>query len=189
MLPGSTGRFYKGDDVHNHSAHGYYITRMEKGVRFAWYCCYMLTRIQQYWAKTAIHEIREFNLVAFHIKDYLSDEASKIDVRVWCKNSKTTCTWYSLYMLQQVTAEVQPRLAAQVNTAVSLDRTRMVNITLSHHFFCSWYVWQSTFHTPVVEEVAGPRDIFQAVLTAIFPSAVLQHLFECLPQSLPDITY
>ena len=28
-------------------------------------------------------------------------------------------------MLQQVTAEVQPRLAAQVNTAVSLDRTRM----------------------------------------------------------------
>ena len=39
-------------------------------------------------------------------------------------------------MLQQVTAaEVQPRLAAQVNTAVSLDRTRMVNITFfSHHF-------------------------------------------------------
>ena len=26
-------------------------------------------------------------------------------------------------MLQQVTAEVQPRLAAQVNTAISLDRT------------------------------------------------------------------
>ena len=29
-------------------------------------------------------------------------------------------------MLQQVTAEVQPRLAAQVNSAVSLDRTRIV---------------------------------------------------------------
>ena len=37
-------------------------------------------------------------------------------------------------MLQQLTAEVQPRLAAKVNSAVSLDRTRMVNITLSHHF-------------------------------------------------------
>ena len=95
-------------------------------------------------------------------------------------------------MLQQVTAEVQPRLAAQANTAVSLDRTRMVNIIFSHHFFCSWYilgVWQSTFHTPVVEEVAGPRDICQAVLTAILPSGALQQLFECLPQSLPDITY
>ena len=45
------------------------------------------------------------------------------------------------------------------------------------------YVWQSTFHTPVVE-LAGPRDICQAVLTAMFPSGVLQQLFECLPQSL-----
>ena len=134
VLPGSTGRLYKDDRVHNHAAHGYYTTRMEGGVRFAWYCCYMLTWIQQKWAKTAIHIIREFNLVTFQMKDYLSDEASKIDVRVWCKNSKTTCTWYSLYMLQQVTAEVQPRLAAQVNTAVSLDRTRMVSITFSHHF-------------------------------------------------------
>ena len=40
----------------------------------------------------------------------------------------------------------------------------------------------------MVEEVAGPPDICQAVLTAIFPSGVLQELFECLPQSLPDIT-
>ena len=48
-------------------------------------------------------------------------------------------------------------------------------------------MWQSTSHTPVVEEVAGPRDICKAVLTAIFPSGVLQQLFECLPQSLPDI--
>ena len=30
----------------------------------------------------------------------------------------------------------------------------------------------------MVEEVAGPRDICQAVLTAIFPSGVLQQLFE-----------
>ena len=41
-------------------------------------------------------------------------------------------------------------------------------------------------HTCVVEEVAGPRDICQAVLTAIFPSGVLPHLFERLPQSLPE---
>ena len=50
-------------------------------------------------------------------------------------------------------------------------------------------IWQSTFHTPVVEEVAGPRDICQRVLTARFPSGILQQLFECLPQSPPDITY
>ena len=51
-------------------------------------------------------------------------------------------------MLQQVTAEVQPRLAAQVNSAVSPDRMRMVYVTFSHQFFCHWYarVWQSTFH-------------------------------------------
>ena len=49
-------------------------------------------------------------------------------------------------------------------------------------------IWQSTSHTPV-EEVAGPDDVCQAVLIAILPSGVLQQLFECLPQSLPDITY
>ena len=96
VLPWSTGRFYKDDVAHNHSAHGYYITRMEGGVRYAWYCCYMLKRIKQNWAKTAIHILRELDLVTFHKKDYLSDEASKIDVRLWCKNSKTTGTWYSL---------------------------------------------------------------------------------------------
>ena len=48
-------------------------------------------------------------------------------------------------MLQQVTAEVQPRLVAQVNSAVSLDRTCMVNITFSRHFFSSW--WYMTKHT------------------------------------------
>ena len=30
MLPGSTGRFYKDDVVHNHCAHRYYITRIER---------------------------------------------------------------------------------------------------------------------------------------------------------------
>ena len=39
-----------------------------------------------------------------------------------------------------------------------------------------------TFHTLVAEEVAGPRDICQTVLTAIFPSGVLQQLFACLTQ-------
>ena len=51
VLPGSTGRFYKDDVVHNHSAHGCYITRMEGGARYAWYWCYMLNRIKQNWAK------------------------------------------------------------------------------------------------------------------------------------------
>ena len=37
----------------------------------------------------------------------------------------------------QQAAEVQPRLAAQVNNVVSLDRTRMVNVAFSHRFFCS----------------------------------------------------
>ena len=32
-------------------------------------------------------------------------------------------------------------------------------------------------------KVPGPRDICQAVLTAILPSGVLQQLFECLPQN------
>ena len=50
-------------------------------------------------------------------------------------------------------------------------------------------IWQNTFHTPVVEEVAGPRDICQAVLTSIFPNGILQQLIECIPQSLPDMTY
>ena len=93
-------------------------------------------------------------------------------------------------MLQQVTAEVQPRLAAQVNNAVSLDSTCVYG---NYHILSSLLllltVLQSISHTPVVEEVAGPRDICQAVLIAIFPSGVLQQLFECLPQSLPDITH
>ena len=59
-------------------------------------------------------------------------------------------------MLQQVEAEVQPRLAAQVNTAVSLDRTRMVNTW--YHILSSLLLLltyfevydKSTFHTHVV---------------------------------------
>ena len=42
VLPGWTGRFYKGDAVHNHSAHAYHIIRIEEGAIYAWYCCYML---------------------------------------------------------------------------------------------------------------------------------------------------
>ena len=82
--PGSTGRFYKDDAVHDYSAHRYYITRMAGGVRYAWYCCYMFNRIKQNWAKTVIHILRELDQITFHIKDYLSDEASKSDVRIWC---------------------------------------------------------------------------------------------------------
>ena len=88
VLPGSTGRFYEDDVVHSHSAHGYYITRMEGGVRYAWYCLHVKQN-KKNWAKTAIHILRELDLVTFHTKDYLSDEASKIDVRIWWyKNSK-----------------------------------------------------------------------------------------------------
>ena len=93
-------------------------------------------------------------------------------------------------MLQQVTAEVQPRLAAPVSSAISLDRTRWWK---SHYLITSYSALldtgQSAFHTPVVEDVAGPRDICQSVLTVRFPSGVLQQLLECVPQSLPDITY
>ena len=135
VLPGSTGRFYKDDVVHNHSAHGYCITRIEGGVRYSW-CWYMLNRTKQNWAKTAVHMIRELDLVTFHMEDNLSDGTRKVDVRTY-DNVKTTGAWYSLWMLQQVTEDVQPMLAAQVNSAVSLDRTCMVNTTFSHHFFCS----------------------------------------------------
>ena len=81
MLPGSTGRFYKDerDVVHNHSTHGSYITRIEGGVRYEWYC-YVLKRTIQNWAKTAIHVILELDLVTFHMKFNLSDGTSKIDV-------------------------------------------------------------------------------------------------------------
>ena len=67
-----------------------------------------------------------------------------------------------------------PGLGAQVNGAVSLDRTRLVNTTFSHDF--SW-LWQRTLHILVVE-VAGPRDICQAIFTARFPIGVLHQLFE-----------
>ena len=57
--PGSTGRFYKDDVVHNHSAYGYYITRMEGGVIYAWYCCYML---KIYWNTTCIWYVEVYEL-------------------------------------------------------------------------------------------------------------------------------
>ena len=90
VLPGSTGRFYKDDVVHNHSAHGYYITRMEGGVRYAWYCCYMLNRIKQNWAKIAIHITRELDLVTFHMKDYF----------FFIKNWKTSAVSTTMWMVE-----------------------------------------------------------------------------------------
>ena len=67
------------DAVHDHSAHGYYITRMEVGVRYSCYC-YILNIIKHQ-AKTVIHIVRELDLVTFHMKDNLSDVTSKINVR------------------------------------------------------------------------------------------------------------
>ena len=134
VLPGSTGRFYKDDVVHNHSAHGYYTTRMEGGVRYAWHC-YMLKQIKVKLSKNAIHIIQELDLVNFTWKTiWVMGRANRCTY-----DNKTTGAWYFLQLLQQVTAEVQPRLAAQVNSAVSLDKTCMLNITFSRHvFFCSW---------------------------------------------------
>ena len=43
-----------------------------------------------------------------------------------------TCTYYSLQIMQQVTAKVQPRVAVQVNGTVSIDGPSLVNITFSH---------------------------------------------------------
>ena len=88
-------------------------------------------------------------------------------------------------MLHQVTAEVESRLATQVN--VLTERVWWISHSLIT--FSALDIWQNTFHTSVVDEVAGPRDTGEAVLTSRFPSGVLQQLFECLPQSLPDITY
>ena len=120
VLPGSTGQFYKDDVVHNHSAHAYYITRMEGRVRYAWYCCYMLNRIKQNWSKTAINMMRELDLVTFHMKYYLSDEASKIDVRIWWwKTDDNGNAMYQSYLsklLKKGTDWRYARTAAMGNT-------------------------------------------------------------------------
>ena len=188
MLTGSRGRFYEDDVVHNHSVHRYYITRMEGGVRYAWYCCYMLNRILQNWAKHAIHIIRELDMVTFRTKDSLSDDGtSKIDVRMIMQQLQvrgTLCKFCSRSQ-QRPNPGLRLRLTALL---VLIKRVWWI----SHSLITSSArdnIWQGTSHTPVVEEVAGPRDICQVVLTAIFPSGVLQQLFECLPRSLPGITY
>ena len=85
----------------------------------------------------------------------LSDGTSKIRCTYVNNNVKTTGTWNSLYMLQQVTAGPAQAL---VNSAVSLHRTRTVNITFSRLFFCSRYMTKH-ISPPVVEEVRCPRDI------------------------------
>ena len=45
------------------------------------------------------------------------------------------------------------------------------------------------FTNPSQYKKLQTRAIFVKQYSAIFPSGVLQQLFECLPQSLPDITY
>ena len=83
VLPGSTGRFFKDDVVHDHSAHGYYISRIEGGIR---YICMILFHVKQnkrkLIKKSTINIVRELDLVTFHVKDKLSDGTSKIDVRM-----------------------------------------------------------------------------------------------------------
>ena len=91
-------------------------------------------------------------LVIFHTNDSLGDGTSEIDVRIY-DNVKSTGAWHSLQMMQQVTADVQPGLTAQVNGAVSLHRTCMVNVTFCHHFFCSW-----TCMTNYISHTCGRRS-------------------------------
>ena len=184
VLPGSTGRFYKDDVVHNHSVHGYYITRLEGGVRYAWYHCHMLNRIKQNWAKTAIHIIRELDLVTFHTKDCLSDKASK------------SMYVYDDFKSQNLQVRGTPckccsRSQQRSRPGLRLGLTpRLVLIErvwwISHFLITSSAldilrsIWQSTFPTLVVEEVAGPRDIgrapyFQAVSCNSSSSVFLNH--------------
>ena len=81
--PGSTGQLYKDDVVHIHSAHRYYITRIEGGVRSGWYCYIFNRRLQKNWSKHAIHKKRESDVITFYMKDNLSDDGtSKIDLRM-----------------------------------------------------------------------------------------------------------
>ena len=147
---------------------------------------------EQNWAKTAIHIIRELDLVTFHMKDYLSDEASKIDVRIHdVKTKKLQVRGTPCKCCSRAQQKSSPGLRLRLTPLlVLIERVWWISHSLITSSALDIYlVWQSTFHSPVVEEVAGPRDICQAVLTAILPSGVLQQLFECLPQSLPDITH
>ena len=81
-------------------------------------------------------------------------------------------------------SQVEPRLAAQINTAVSLDRTRMVNMTSSHHFFCSWY--SGVYMTKHISHTCGRRScrparyLSSSTHSQTLPIGVLQQLFECL---------
>ena len=99
-------------------------------------------------------------------------------------NVKTTGAWYSQgKCCSRSQQRSSPGLRLRLTPLlVLIGRVWWVSHSFSHHFFCSSYMWQRTFYTPVVE-VSGPRDICQAVLTAILLSGVLQQLFECLPQS------
>ena len=74
---------------------------------------------------------------------------SKIDVRIYgdVKYKKKQVRGVPCKWSQQVTAKVQPMLAAQVNSAVRLNRTRMVNSTFSHHILWSWHVTNHISHT------------------------------------------
>ena len=88
-------------------------------------------------------------------------------------------------MLQRVTAEVQPRLAAQVNTVVNLDITRMmVNITFSNNFFCSRYIrmtkhishlWQKNLQARAIFVKQYSHPYFQAVSCNSSSSVFLNH--------------
>ena len=140
-----------------------------------------------------------------HMKDNLSDDGtSKIDPYErqfeWWRDEQNWCTYDNVKTAgaRGTPCKCCSRLRQRSSPGLRLRLTELWVLIarvwwISHSLITSSSaldnIWQSTSHTPVVEEVAGPRDVCQAALTAIFPSGVLQQLFECLPQSLPNITY
>ena len=163
VLPGSTGRFYKDDIVHNHSAYGYYNPHKGRGKM-----CMMLLHVKQ--NKTKLSK------KCHHYKTRIGSSYSSYERQFEWWNEQNRCTYVKKLQVRGASckccsrSQQRSRIVAHIVSAVSLDRTCMVNITFSYHFFfCSALdIRQSTFHTPVIEKVAGPRDICQAVLTAIF---------------------
>ena len=158
--PGSTRRSYKDDVVHNHSAHGY----NPDGGR------------------------GKICMIFLNVKAEWSDGTSKIDVRMTMSKLQVRGTPCKCCRRSQQRSSPGLRLRLTA-LLVSITRVWWIPHSLIASSSALDNIWQSILHTPVVEEVAGPRDICQAELTAIFPSGVFQQLFECLPQSPPDITY
>ena len=147
VLPGSTGRFYKDDVVHSHSAHGYYITHIEGGVRYI--CMILLITLHVKQNKTnliknAIHIIRELELVTLQLKDNLSDRTSKIGVRMILSKLQVRGTPCKCCSKSQQRSSPGFRLRL---TAPLVWIERVCWISHYHHFFCSWHTTKHISHS------------------------------------------